>query len=83
MITYKTELNSIANFQAWSGGRDTLDKVIKLGRVDELDALIQELQLDTNEVWTETQLNDFLWFDLPEMDGWTNMRDNEPETDND
>ena len=80
MITYKTELNSIADFQAWSGGRDTLDKVIELDRIDELDELIDELQAD-GETWTDTQLNDFLWFDLPEMDGWNHMWDNEPETD--
>lgn len=80
MITYKTELNSIVDFDAWSGGRDTLYKVIELDRIDELDELIQELQAD-GETWTDTQVNDFLWFDLPEMDGWNHMWDNEPETD--
>lgn len=83
MIIYKIELNSIADFDAWSGGEDVLNKVIEKNRIDELDALIQELQLDTNEVWTDTQLNDFLWFDLPELDGWTNLWTDDQETETD
>ena len=81
MISYKTELNSIVDFDAWSGGRDTLNKVVELDRVDELDTLIQDLQDCDSQGWTDTQLNDFLWFGLPEMDDWKHMWDNEPETD--
>lgn len=83
MITYKTELNSIVDFDAWSGGRDVLDKVIEKNRIEELDALIQDLQMETNEVWTDTQLNDFLWFDLPKLDGWTNLWTDDQETETD
>ena len=42
MIQYITELNTIAHFQAWSGGKDRLNRVIELDRVDELDALLEE-----------------------------------------
>lgn len=69
MIAIKVELNSIYNFQAWSGGKSVLDRVIEKNRADELDALLEDICED----WTDTQLNDFLWFDLPEMDSWTNL----------
>lgn len=79
MIAIKVELNSIYNFQAWSDGKSVLDRVIEKNRVDELDALLEDICED----WTDTQLNDFLWFDLPEMDGWTNLwNDDEDEDDN-
>lgn len=71
MMTIKVELNSVYNFDAWSGGKSVLNQVIAKNRVDELDALLEEICED----WTDTQLNDFLWFELPEMDGWTNLWD--------
>lgn len=71
MITIKVELNSVYNFEAWSGGKSVLNQVIAKNRVDELDALLEEIYED----WTDTQLNDFLWFELPEVDGWTNLWD--------
>lgn len=73
MITVKSELNSVASFDAWSGGKAVLNQVIAKNRVDELDALLEEICED----WTDTQLNDFLWFELEEMDGWKNLWDDE------
>jgi len=63
MIKYTTELNTIDNFDAWSGGKDVLNKVRSAGKIGELDEILAEL-MDGGEQWTETQLNDFLWFDL-------------------
>lgn len=65
MIKYTTELETIDNFVAWSGGKDVLNKVRRAGKVFELDELLAEL-MEGGEQWTETQLNDFLWFDLTE-----------------
>ena len=72
-IKYITELDSIYNFNAWSGGKDILDLVIKAGKVKQLDNLLEELQDCDNKPWTETQINDFLWFDLTDgnYDGFT------------
>lgn len=57
------EIDSIEYFKAWSGGADTLNKVIEAGShyVDALDDLIYEYFGD--EPIDETALNDFLWFD--------------------
>lgn len=78
MIAIKVELNSVCNFEAWSGGKSVLNQVIAKNRVDELDALLEEICED----WTDTQLNDFLWFELTELDGWTNLWDEDEDEDN-
>ena len=80
MIAIKVELNSVYNFEAWSGGKSTLDRVIEKNRVDELDELLEEFFSDSE--LTDTQLNDFLWFDLPEMDGWKNLWNDDEDEDN-
>ena len=50
----------IADFEAWSGAKDTKEIILEAGKVDEFDALIEELYSDGIE---ETALNDLLWFD--------------------
>lgn len=51
---------SIANFDAWSGAKDTKETIINAGKAHEFDALIDELYPDG---LTETHLNDLLWFE--------------------
>ena len=71
MIEYviKKEVESISDFEAWSGGRDRLNAIIEKGLENEVTELICELGL--NE---ETQINDFLWL---EVDGYFNLWDDE------
>ena len=50
----------------WSGARATLDKIEELGKENELMDLINSILEDNkynNITWTETKLNDFIWFD--------------------
>lgn len=56
-IIYELDLNS---FEAWSGGQDTLDKIIENGLVNTFEAMLEECYPDG---MTETQLNDLLRFD--------------------
>lgn len=56
-ITYELDLNS---FEAWSGGEDTLNRVINEGKVDELEAVLEECYPDGMD---ETNLNDILRFE--------------------
>ena len=63
MISIITEIQSIAQFDAWSGGRDTLNDVIAAGKISELDAMIDEMFGLNDEYMTDTQMNDFLWFE--------------------
>lgn len=58
MKLFKEE--SILDFKAWSGAKDTQEKIINENKEDEFDQLIEELYPDGLD---ETQLNDILWFD--------------------
>ena len=51
---------SISDFKAWSGARDTLDRIINEDKCDTLEAVLEELYPDG---MTDTQLNDILWFE--------------------
>lgn len=57
LLTYELNLD---NFEAWSGAKDTLARVQEHGQIEELEALLEELYPDG---MTDTQLNDFLWFE--------------------
>ena len=51
---------SLKNFKAWSGAKDTLNKLIEVDKCDELEFMLEDLYPDG---LTDTQLNDILWFD--------------------
>ena len=51
---------SLKNFKAWSGAKDTLNKLIELDKCDELEFILDDLYPDG---LTETELNDILWFE--------------------
>lgn len=59
MKYYREE--SLENFEAWSGGKDTLDVLIEKGDCDSVESLIEESF--TEEIPSETAINDFLWFE--------------------
>lgn len=50
---------SLENFEAWSGGKDTMDD-LSHSDCERLEQHIEELYPDGI---TDTQLNDFLWFE--------------------
>ena len=58
MIKIVKEID-ICEFEAWSGGKDTLKEIEAHGKLDELHNLI----LSISDEWEEVELNDFLWFD--------------------
>lgn len=51
---------SLQNFEAWSGGINTLDRIIAEGKCDQLEEVLEELYPDG---LTDTHLNDILWFE--------------------
>lgn len=62
---------SLESFEAWSGGKSTLDRIIAEGKCDELEAMLEELYPDG---MTDTQLNDLLWFEPETVFGWLGIR---------
>lgn len=67
-ITYELDLNS---FQAWSGAKDTLDRIQRERKCAELENVLEELYPDG---MTETELNDLLWFDSESVYEWLGIR---------
>ena len=70
-ITYDLDLNS---FNAWSGAVDTLDRIQREGKCEELENILEDLYPDGI---TETQLNDLLWFDSEQIYEWLGIRSEE------
>ena len=58
MKIFKEE--SITEFEAWSGAKDTQNTILENNKEDEFDALIEETYPEGID---ETQLNDLLWFE--------------------
>ena len=67
-ITYELDLN---RFEAWSGAKDTLERIQREGKCAELENVLEELYPDGR---TETELNDLLWFDSESVYEWLGIR---------
>ena len=67
-ITYELDLNS---FKAWSGAIDTLDRIKREGKCEELESILEDTYPDG---MTETELNDLLWFEADEVYSWLGLR---------
>lgn len=63
MIKIQKEI-SLAEFKAWSGAVSRLEKIIEYDMVDVATDYIIAVLGDT---FTETELNDFLWFEMDEF----------------
>ena len=62
---------SLEDFEAWSGGRDTLD-VLTSDQCSTLESIIEDMYYDGID---ETQLNDILWFEKDNIADWLGFRD--------
>ena len=67
-ITYELNLN---NFEAWSGAKETLERIQREGKCAELENVLEKLYPDG---MTETELNDLLWFDSETVYEWLGIR---------
>ena len=70
-ITYELDLNS---FEAWSGAKETLERIQREGKCEKLENVLEELYPDG---MTETELNDLLWFDSESVYEWLGIRSEE------
>ena len=64
---------SLDRFEAWSGGRDTLDVLIEKDLCDQLEDVLE------NDIFpdgcTDTELNDLLWFERDTIAEWLGFSD--------
>lgn len=58
---------SIEDFKAWSGAKDTLNRVIAEDKCEELESMLEEMYPDG---MTDTELNDLLWFEPDTIYEW-------------
>ena len=57
-----------SRFEAWSGGKDTQDKIIEAGKDQLFESLIED---QYPEGITDIELNDLLWFESElVLNGW-------------
>ena len=59
MKMYK-EIESVRDYEAWSGAVETIERLEELDKVEVLDSMLDEIFPDG---CTETEVNDFLWFE--------------------
>lgn len=67
-ITYNLDLK---NFEAWSGAKDTLERIQIAGKCDLLEQILEDTY---PEGMTETELNDLLWFESDIIYEWLGIR---------
>ena len=58
---------SLENFEAWSGGRDTLEILIEKGLCDTVEACLEDI-LDGDS--SDTYINDILWMERDMIAEW-------------
>lgn len=61
-MVYSKEF-SVDTFPFWSGAKDTFEDVCKADKMYELQSLIEEQFADNETPPTETEINDFVWFE--------------------
>lgn len=62
------------SFQPWSGAVDTYNRIQEEGKGAALETILDELYPDG---MTETELNDFLWFEPETIFEWLGIEEEE------
>ena len=60
-MKYQVE-ESIHNFEFWSGAKDTIEELTH-DEMNKLEELIEEIFDNGDELPTDTEINDFVWFE--------------------
>lgn len=76
MITEKEINFTYLCDNSWSGAKDTVQRVLEEGKEDELMSLLDEIFEGRA---TDTQINDFLWFESDYIYKYLNISDEEEE----
>ena len=58
---------SLYEFRAWAGGKNTLNDLLKCGAVDKAEEYIEERIAYREEPPTQTEINNILWFERDEI----------------
>lgn len=66
MIQYTTTINSLYDFSFWGGARNQFNFIVEEGGIEAVDYL-EELLCYSEETLTETDINDFIWFETYDL----------------
>lgn len=69
MKVYKDE--SLRSFEFWSGAKDTV-KYLTYEELDQIEAILEDLYPDG---MSETEINDFFWFEEDTIAQWLGYND--------
>ena len=58
---------SLLNFEAWAGGKDTLNTLLAFDAVDKAEEYIDMIFTSYEELPTKAEINDTLWFERDEL----------------
>lgn len=58
------------NYKPWSGAVDRYNEIAEAGKLEQLAFILEELYPDG---MSETELNDFIWFEEDMWREWLNM----------
>lgn len=70
---------STADFNFWSGARDTAHRIWKKLGIEGFEQLDEILEEEYPDGIDETELNDLLWFDAETVYEWLGIGDDEDE----
>lgn len=65
---------SLRNFNFWSGGKDRAE-LLTDEQFDMVEQMMEEIEPDDG--WTDTAINDFFWFDFDTIAQWLGYADEE------
>lgn len=67
MIQYMTAINSLYEFSFWGGARNQFNFIVEEGGSEAVDFLSEYLSEGFDEILTETDINDFIWFEAYDL----------------
>ena len=67
----KIYTDGIRDFKAWSGAVDTWDAIREHDKIEMLESVLDEIYTDGI---SESELNDFLWFDPETICEWVGLQ---------
>lgn len=73
---------SLQDFKAWSGGKDTLDDLWAYDVVDKAEEYIEMIFADCEELPTHTEINNIIWFERDEIYKYCGIYDDVYDIDN-
>lgn len=63
---------SLRNFNFWSGAADTAN-ALTLEQIDQIESMLEDCE--PGDGWSDTEINDFFWFERDTIAEWLGFRD--------